>query len=41
MPEFSRLALIVSDTEKAEAAATNFRGLFDWVPLEQAEAAVV
>lgn len=41
MPEFSRLALVVSDTEKAHAAASDFRDLLDWVPIENAEAAVV
>lgn len=41
MPEFARLALVVSETEKAEAAAAQFRDLFDWVPLEEADAAVV
>ena len=41
MPEFSRLALVVSDTDKARTAADQFRDLFEWVPLEEAEAAVV
>ena len=41
MPDFSRLALVVSETEKARAAADQFRELFAWVPLEEAEAAVV
>jgi NAD+ kinase len=41
MPEFSRLTLVVSDTEKAQAAAAQLRGLFPWVPHEEAEAAVV
>ena len=41
MPEFSRLALVVSDTEKAQAAAAVYRDLFDWAPLENAAAAVV
>ena len=41
MPEFSRLALVVSDTEKARAAAAQFRDLFAWVPLARAEAVVV
>lgn len=41
MPEFERLALIVSDTDKARAAAAQFRELFRWVELAEAEAAVV
>jgi len=41
MPEFSRLALVVSDTEKAQSAAIAYRELFDWAPLAEAEAAVV
>ena len=41
MPDFSRLALVVSDTEKARDAADQFRELYPWVPLEEAEAAVV
>lgn len=41
MPEFERLALVVSDTEKAKAAAAQFRELFAWVELEEADAAVV
>lgn len=41
MPEFERLALVVSDTPKARAAAAQFRKLFRWVPLEEAEAVVV
>ncbi len=41
MLEFTRLALVVSDTDKAHAAAAQFRELFTWVPLEEAEAAVV
>ena len=41
MPDFSRLALVVSDTEKAHAAAARFRDLFAWVPPGEAEAAVV
>ncbi len=41
MPEFERLALVVSETDKAQAAAAQFRELFAWVPLEQAQAAVV
>lgn len=41
MPEFTRLALVVSDTDKARAAAAHFRDLYQWVPLAEAEAAVV
>jgi NAD+ kinase len=41
MPDFTRLALVVSETEKALAAEEQFRALFDWVPLDKAEAAVV
>lgn len=41
MPEFSRLGLVVSDTEKAHAAAAQLRDLFDWVPPDEAEALVV
>ena len=41
MPEFSRLALVVSETEKAQAAADNFRTLFEWVEPDEAEAVVV
>ena len=41
MPEFARLALVVSETDKALAAAAHFRELFQWVPLEEADAAVV
>lgn len=42
MGEFSRLALLVSDSERAHQAAEEvFRPLTDWVPLEEADAAVV
>lgn len=41
MPDFSRLALVVSETEKARAAADQLRDLFAWVPLDQADAVVV
>lgn len=41
MPEFSRLALIASETEKAQAAAEPLRTLFDWSPVHEADAAVV
>ena len=39
MAEFERLALLVSDSERAqEAADTVFRPLADWVPLDEARA---
>lgn len=41
MPEFARLALVVSDTDKARAAEMRFRELFHWVALADADAAVV
>lgn len=41
MPDFKRLALLMSDSDKAQEAAQIFRGLADWVPLEEADAAVV
>ena len=41
MPDFARLALVVSDTGKALAAAEQFSALFPWVSLEEAEAVVV
>ena len=41
MAEFEHLALIVSDTEKARAAEAQFRDMIQWVPLEDADAAVV
>lgn len=42
MPEYKRLALLVSESERAqEAANTAFRELADWVPLEEADAAIV
>lgn len=41
MAEFKRLALVVSDSERALAAAEHYRRLFDWAPLDEAEAAVV
>ena len=40
MPEFARLALVVSEADTALAAAAHFRQLFQWVPLEDAEAVV-
>ncbi len=42
MSEHNRLALVVSDSERAqEAADTAFRELTNWVPLDDADAAVV
>lgn len=41
MPEFERLALLVSDTPKAHGAAEQLRAKYPWVPLEDAQAAVV
>lgn len=41
MPEFERLALIASDTEQARAAEQQFRDLFPWSPMDEAEAVVV
>ena len=42
MPDFSRLALLVSDAPLAqEAADKGFREIADWVPLSEAEAVVV
>ena len=41
MPDTERLALLVSDSPKAQEAAPVFRGLADWVPLEEADCAVV
>ncbi|GMM93875.1 NAD kinase [Qipengyuania sp. MTN3-11] len=41
MAHFTKLALLVSDSGKAQEAAPMFRGLTDWVPLEDADAAVV
>ena len=41
MPEIQRLALMVSDTPQARAAEIQLRDMFEWVPLEQADAAVV
>ncbi|WP_394270637.1 NAD kinase [Qipengyuania sp.] len=40
--EMPRLALLVSDAERAQdVAAEAYRDLFDWVPLEQADVAVI
>lgn len=41
MPEFARLALVVSDTDRARAAAAQLHDLFDWVKPEHADALVV
>ena len=41
MTDYRRLALLVSDTERAQEAAACFRDIADWVPMEEAEAAVV
>jgi NAD+ kinase len=41
MAEYSRLALLVSDSERAQEAAANYRETRQWVPLEDAEAVVV
>lgn len=39
--KFDRVALVASDTEKAQAARVELAGLHDWVPLEEADAVVV
>lgn len=39
--EFTRLALIASDTPRAQEAYASLLGQRDWVPIEQADAAVV
>lgn len=41
MAEYSRLALLASDAERAQEAATLYRETFDWVPLDKADAVVV
>ena len=41
MPDFERLGLLVSPTDKARAAADSYRSLTDWVPMDEAEALVV
>ena len=41
MPEFERLALVASDTPMARTAAAQFGELFQWSPIEEAEAVVV
>ena len=41
MSDFLRLALLVSDSPRAqEAADRDFRGITDWVPLEDADGRV-
>ncbi|MFN2100888.1 NAD kinase [Altererythrobacter sp. MF3-039] len=40
-PAFERLALLVSDTERAQAAAQDVAATHDFVPLDQADAAIV
>lgn len=41
MPEFKRLALAVSPTEKAQLAAESLRATRDWVSMDAADAVVV
>ncbi len=42
MSDYRRLALLVSDSDRAqEAAGAAFRAVTDWVPLDQADAVVV
>jgi len=41
MPEFARLALLVSDSDRAQEAAAAFTELTDWAPLDEADAVVV
>ena len=41
MAEFARLALAISDSDKAQAVAADYRALGGWVPLERADAVVV
>lgn len=41
MQEYSRLALLASDTDRAQEAAEQLRAIADFVPLEYAEAAIV
>ncbi len=41
MAEYKRLALLVSDTDRAKEAAIELANLTDWVPLEDADAVVV
>ena len=41
MPNFEKLALLVSDSDKAQAAEQSFRDAHDWSRLSEAEAVVV
>lgn len=41
MPEFARLALLASPTDRAQDAETALRNSREWVPLEEADAVVV
>jgi NAD+ kinase len=41
MADYKRLALAVSDTDKAQRAAQRLQGEHDWAPLEDADAVVV
>ena len=41
MPDFARLALVVSETERARTAAEQLHALFEWVEPAEAEALVV
>ena len=41
MSEYAKLALLVSDSANAQAASEQFGDLTDWVPLEDADAAIV
>ena len=38
---FSKLALIASPTDRAQEAAASLAGCHEWVPIDQAQAAVV
>ncbi|HEX5643887.1 MAG TPA: NAD(+)/NADH kinase, partial [Erythrobacter sp.] len=39
--DFQRIALIASDTDRAQAAFADLAASHDWAPLEQADAVVV
>ncbi len=41
MTRFARMALLASPTDQAEQAAAELRGLYDWSPVELADAIVV
>ncbi|WP_379550070.1 NAD kinase [Qipengyuania sp. DGS5-3] len=41
MPEFAKLALLVSDSDKAQASKAEFEAIHDWCSLAEAEAVVV